>query len=628
MNKSAPQRKSIRPALIFAALLLAALVMRGVFLVQLERSGLGGALALDSRFYYDLAHDLSTGGSLGAGALDFNPLYPAFLVVVFKLFGEGILAPRIVQLAVGLLTIALIYWAGMRLVDGSRKGGPSGQTTAIIAAFMAVFYNQFMLHEGLILASTLEVFCLTASFAFALALDEDLGEEHPLKLGARRIPSWVSGLLVGALCGAGALGRPNLFLLVVVALPVWLVVRNRRTRRGLVPAAGVLIGASLFLVPPIIHNARATGRFVPVTSHGGVNFYIGNKPGTTGVYQPPSNMRADMRGLIEDAKSIAEAETRRSLTEAEVSDFYTHAALEAIKAHPAGWLVLMGKKILLFWNGAEVPSVPNNFFFEKSCGSLKLLFLPFAVISPLSICGLIVLFRGGRNRSVVTLFLGCAFASVVLFYVNTRYRLPAVPILILLAAFFAVWAAREISRRRFRFVAILAAGAVAFFFLVSNRTMVEVNHSAAYAFIGNYYMANKNEAKAAEAFAEAYRLDPNHVEAIINYARILRRQNQIERSAELYARAYGIMPNFPHLAMEYGSVIEILGRREEARRLYLRALATGQAPEKVLACRLLAHAALAEGKREEAISWVRRALAITPDDARLVEMITTLENAR
>jgi len=146
--------------------------------------------------------------------------------------------------------------------------------------------------------------------------------------------------------------------------------------------------------------------------------------------------------------------------------------------------------------------------------------------------------------------------------------------------------------------------------------------------MGNYYMANNNEAKAVEAFAEAYRLDPDQIEAIINYARILRRQNQMQRSAGLYARAYASMPNFPRLATEYGSLIEILGRRADARKLYLHGLAIGQAPEKVLACRLLAHMALVDGKKDEAISWAKRALAITPDDARLAEMIKELENAR
>jgi Tfp pilus assembly protein PilF len=626
MNKVVPRRKSVRAVFLFAALLAAALAVRMVFLVQLERSDLSGALALDSQFYYDLASSVSAGGSLGQDAFTFNPLYPVFLIALFKLFGDGLLAPRIAQLAIGLLTVVLISWAGARLVEGSRKGGVSAQATAIVAGFMAVLYGQFMLHEGLILGSTLEVFCLAASFALTLALDEDLTGTRPLKLGSRRIPPWASGLVIGAFCGAGALGRPNLFLLLIAALPVWLVVRNRPWRRGLVPAASVLTGAFLLLLPSIVHNAKATGDFVPVAAHGGINFYIGNRVGTSGIYQPPSNMRSDMLGLIGDARAIAEAETRRSMTNAEVSDFYMRATLDGIKAHPGRWLLLMGRKVLLFWNGVEVPSVPNGFFFEKSFVSLKLLFLPFAVISPLSICGLIVLFRGRRNRSVVTLFLGCCFASVVLFYVNTRYRLPAVPILVLLAALFLVWAARELSRKRYRLVGILAAGALAFFLAVSNRTMVDFNHSAAYAFIGNYYMEKKNEAKAAEAFTEAYRLDPNHPEAIINYARILRRQNQLERAAELYGRAYRIMPNFPNLAVEYGSIIEVLGRRDDARRLYLQALAVGQPQEKVVACRLLAHLALVDGKRDEALSWARRALAIAPNDPKLVEMIKALEN--
>ena len=624
MSEKVPRATDGRAAFIFAALLVAALIVRVIFLVQIEKSDLGDALALDSRFYYDLASDVAAGGSLSQEAFNFNPLYPVFLIAVFKLFGVGLLAPRIVQLAIGLLVIVIVSWAGARLVGGPRKGRLSAKATALVAGCLSLLYGQFMLHEGLILASTLEVLCLAASFALALALDEDLLGELPLKLGSRRISPWVSALILGAFCGMGALGRPNLFLLLIAALPVWLVLRNHPLRRGFLPAAGVLVGAFLVLLPSIVHNAKATGSFVPVASHGGINLYIGNRAGTSGIYEPPRNVRADMRGLVEDARAIAEAETRRSLTEAEVSDFYMRATLEGIKAHPGQWLRLMGRKFILFWNGAEVPSVPNVFFFEKSFVSLKLLFLPFAVISPLSICGCIVLFRSRRNRSVVTLFLGCALVSVVLFFVSTRYRLPVVPILILLAAYFLVWAAREVSRRKYRFVGTLAVGALAFYFAVSNRDMVEVSQSAAYAFIGNYYMANKNEAKAAEAFAEAYRLDPNHTEATINYARILRRQNQIERAVELYARAYRNMPYFPNLAIEYGSLIEILGRREEARRLYLQGLAKGRDPEKILACRLLAHLALVEGKRDEALSWAKRALTMAPNDPELLEAIKAL----
>jgi Flp pilus assembly protein TadD len=621
------QRARARPALIFAALLLAAVVVRAIFLVQLGRSELGDVLSLDSRFYLEIAHGIVAGEALPPGALTFNPLYPLFLAGVFRIFGEGLLAPRVIQLVLGLLTIVLVYCAGARIVEGPREGRPSGRAVAVISTAMAILYAQFVLYEGMLLSTSLEVFLLAGAFVLALSLDEDLKGERFMMLGSRRIPPWLAGVLLGALCGIGSLGRPNLFLLLAVALPIWLILGNRRKRRGLMPALGCIVGAALFIAPTIAYNAARTGRFVPVTAHGGINFYIGNLPESRGVYRPPADIRADMRGMLDDAKAKAEAETGRSMTQPEVSDYFFRAALDTIAHDPAAWLRLMGRKFVLFFNGAEVPDVPSVYFCEKACGVLGFLFVPFSVIAPLGICGFFVLLRSRRNRSVVSLFLACAIVSVLLFFVNVRYRLPAVSILITLSGFLIAWAARELSRSRFKRVALTAAAAVALFLLVSNRTMVQVSPSAAYAYLGNYYIEHGNEAKAAAAFAEAYRLDPAQSEAMINYARILRRQNRLQESAELYGRAYERNPRFPRLALEYGSVLELLGRREDAKRLYREALSTGGAPERVLACRLLAQSALAEGKKDEAISWVKRALEIAPDDPRLTGMLEWIEGA-
>ena len=89
MNDAPPRNKIARPALALAAILAASARRAVIFLAQLARSETGGVLALDSRFYYDLARTLSTGGSFPAGAIDFNPLYPAFLMVVFQALRRG-----------------------------------------------------------------------------------------------------------------------------------------------------------------------------------------------------------------------------------------------------------------------------------------------------------------------------------------------------------------------------------------------------------------------------------------------------------------------------------------------------------------------------------------------------------
>jgi 4-amino-4-deoxy-L-arabinose transferase-like glycosyltransferase len=574
---------------------------------------------------------VTTGGALPPGVLIFNPFYAGFLIVMFKFFGDGLLAPRIVQLIVGILTVALVYLAGGRLAGGAGKGKPKGKpgrdVIAIAAAAMVVLFSPFLLYEGMIIASAFEVFFLAAALVLALAYDQNLTGGRRLRLGLRRIPPWVSCLLLGALCGAGALARPNLFFLLIAALPVWLFVRNRGKRRGVTQAACFVAGAALFLAPPIAWNARNTGQFVPVTAHGGFNFYVGNGPGATGVFSPPADVRANVFGLPEDVKAKAERATGRTMTQEEVSRYYFRETLDYIGGDPAMWLRLLGKKLVLFF-GPGFSDIPSAFFHRKSCGVLNLLFLPFAVIAPLGICGFIIFLRSGRNRAVVSIFLACGVLSVLLSFVNMRYRLPTVPVLILLAAFFIGWARREIAGKRLGPFALMLALAAAFFLFVSSRPKAHVNNGAAYTALGIYYAEERNdEAKAAEAFAEAYRLDPDRVAAAANFGRMLSQRGQYQEAAVVYARAYARVPRYPRLAIEYGMVLVHLDRREEARRLFLEGSTSDVPRDRALACRLLAEAAIRDGKNDEAIEWVKRALEIFPGEPELTGMLRSLEAA-
>ena len=389
---------------------------------------------------------------------------------------------------------------------------------------MTILYAQFVLYEGMLLSTALEVFFRRVFRADARARG---GHERraPLKLGGGGFRRGFPGLLLGALCGAGALGRPNLFLLLVAALPIWLCARRRgparrtdpppprRARRSGDPSRSA----------DRLQHAKATGRFVPVTAQGGINFYLGNRSGAPASSRARRRADERARGILEESRAMAETETGREHDAGGGSGLlYPPRFLVDIRANPAAWFRLLAKKLGLFLNGIELYDVPNVYFDEKSCGILKSLFLPFAVIAPLGLCGLVVLLWSGRNRAVISIFLGCAVLSVLLFFVNTRYRLPAVPLLILLAAYFVVSIARSLSLRRVKRVAIIGAAA-ALFFLVSHRSVVKVNHSAAYAFLGNHYIATKNEPKAEEAFAEGVppRSRPDRGDAP-NYAGILR----------------------------------------------------------------------------------------------------------
>ena len=606
--------------------MLVAIVIRAIWLSQLAASEVGSELSIDSEFYRNLAAGILHGEKLPPGALTFNPLYPFFLVGVFKLFGDSLLATRILQSFFGLVTIALVFLAGRMLVGGSGKGKLSGTHVSLIAMVMAVLYTQFALYEGMLLGTSLEVFLLIASFTLCLAMDEDLHGERVLHLGPLRVPAWVSAGCIGALCGAGALGRPNLFLLLIAGIPFWILARNLQQRRWLAPILGFGAGVVLFLAPPIVYNAKNAGEFVPVTTHGGINFYIGNRPGTEGVYHPPDDMRGEQRGLLEDALAKAEKETGRKMTDAEASDYYMQKALDGIKQDPGGWLALLGRKLVLVWNKVEVHDLPEVVFFEDSMRLFKFPFLAYALIAPLGLAGLIVFLRGGRNRAIVCLYLGIAHVSILLFYMNARYRLPIVPIVILLAAYFIAWVAREISQKRMKSAGVMLGVAVVTFFLVSNRTIVQANRGSVYTYLGTYYMNAGKQEKAAEMFAKAYRLDPNRDTSLINYGRTLLLQEQFEQAAQVLGQAYAQNPRYPRLAGYLALALQRSGRSEDARKLALQIVASGDTDDKVTAYKILATAAFFDKDRDQATKWVKAGLEIAPDDPELVQMLQAIES--
>ena len=72
--------------------------------------------------------------------------------------------------------------------------------------------------------------------------------------------------------------------------------------------------------------------------------------------------------------------------------------------------------------------------------------------------------------------------------------------------------------------------------------------------------------------------------------------------------------------------LDRLGRHDEAKQLYLEASAADRPTERALAYRLLARSATAEGNRDEAIHWIKKALVEVPGEPQLTEMLRVLES--
>jgi Flp pilus assembly protein TadD len=410
------------------------------------------------------------------GAFSRPPLYPHFLAFVYRFFGHSAAAVVWIQFALGLATLLPAYRLGERWFGGAA---------ALAGVWIGACYPLRIFFEAETLDVTLFTFlvvCATWQLWHAIEQAE-----------SSRV------FLAGLLYGAAALARPNVLLaLPLIAAGVAFAFRAGWRRLPALGVAGAL-GVALAIAPAAFHNWRAEGAFIPVAANGGVNFFLGNERGATGLTPVPPGLRWEQTVLrpLRAGQSSLSGQDR----------WWFARAAEEIRAAPGRWLALLGKKTVLFLNAAESS---NNKALEHFTaisfpvrhyrwwfGALVCLSLPGLVTRP---AGVALCFG-----AVVT---GLGF-SVVLFFVSERYRLPVVPLLAPAAAAGAGVVLRAIrARQGLRAGGLAALGAAAALgvfpdWLDAGRERIDANFQMAQVFL------MRNEPKRALASLElALAADP------------------------------------------------------------------------------------------------------------------------
>ena len=90
---------SKRELWVLAGILLVGVVLRLEYLRELSLTPFANHLLLDAEWYHQAALQILGGVPLSEGEAYFRPpLYPMFLAGIYKVFGNGIWAPRIAQM--------------------------------------------------------------------------------------------------------------------------------------------------------------------------------------------------------------------------------------------------------------------------------------------------------------------------------------------------------------------------------------------------------------------------------------------------------------------------------------------------------------------------------------------------
>jgi tetratricopeptide (TPR) repeat protein len=426
------------------AVLAAALAVRAVVASQLHDHPLLQPVGqLDSGVYVALARQLADGDVLlrtatGGEPFFLAPLYVYFLGLVLGLTGGSLVAAKVLQVLLGTAAVGLLHAAARPWF---------GRPAALAAASLLALTGPVVFHETILLQASLDPFLMAlALFAVSRALR------------GRRPVEWA---FAGAAVGLFALNRTNALLWglgLALALPV-----ARGLARGGRETGALAVGLALAVAPATVRNLVVSGEPVLVSSHGGLNLFVGNRAEADGTYHHVPGITPDIRGQARDARRVAEAAAGRRLTAREVDAHFLGLAWEWMRSHPGDAARLFLRKLAYVFAAPEIGlnySYPYYALDEPTL--LRWLAVGAWLLVPLGLLGLGDRLWSGpadgaepagdrRGFAVWALVVPVYAASVAAFFVSARYRLPLLVPLAAGAGFAfvrVVEAARSAARRR------------------------------------------------------------------------------------------------------------------------------------------------------------------------------------
>lgn len=602
---------------IFVAIVLVSFAAQFAVLIRFSQAPDFIPQGDDMKFYSDwglrIAHGQLTDGRAFYGL----PGYAFILGGFYKVLGFDPFAVGVVQAALFAAVAGVIYLLASR----AFSSGESDRRASVVGILAALGWTCFLPAQTF---SAILMPTIWLVLAYWTCVTWLATVERP------SLKAWLFlGIIVG---GFSMIVATILFVTPLVLAAVWMKVApgekwQQRLKLGAVAAALYVGGLFAGSAPASLHNHLVAHEPVMLSAHSGINFWIGNNPTATGYPKMPPGIRASQDGLLKDSITLAETARGRQLTRAEVSAFWTQQAHDWIGTHPREWLRLMGTKFVNFWNAYQYDDI----------SSIKLLRdmgvtwpgLGFGVVAAFGLAGMSGIFAHPRSRWIAAAVV-LHMAALMPVFVTERYRLAAVPGLLIFGAWWLVAVARRIEQREWRGVFPLVALAFGAAWFVSipraDATLWSLDHYKAG--IRATQSAQQPGVDPAARAADLDRAERNLLAAVSYSPRSpdvhfalgnlwlergdrTRAKGSFRRALELNPKHEGVLNNLGVLAMEEQ-------RWELAEKFFAASIAAD--PQDAKRHYLLARARYERGDKAGAKDALSRALSLRPAQREFLEL--------
>nr|MBA3882508.1 tetratricopeptide repeat protein [Chthoniobacterales bacterium] len=401
-------------------------------------------------------------------------------------------------------------------------------------------------------------------FVFWFLVWQCLNAPAPLHLGRC--------LLWGLLIGVTATGVATIFF--IIPLVVTAIVKRTRRLSALAGVAMLLVGIFAGTAPCWMHNYFIAREPVFLSAHSGINFWIGNNPVANGYPRIPPGLRAGQSAMLQDSIDVAEAAAGHPLKRADVSDYWSEKARNYIRSHFGEWLQLTTTKFRNFWNAFQYDDLSIITSLREEG-----VILPgprLGLIAALALPGMFfAAVRFPRSRWIAVAVL-LHMMSLLGVFVTERYRLAAVPGLLLFAGF-TLWKLSEFASKGRVANAFGMGAAIALSTLFvslpqrdpalwaldaynsgwqalesGNLPLAQRKLELARAYVpdnaeinlalGNLALAQSDSVQAKQFYASALQIDPDHKSALSNLGVLMLEERAPQVAASLFRRALKSTP--------------------------------------------------------------------------------------